>query len=358
MKLSYFMLLVCSLLCADLSAQDQLSKHYVIYGRCVDTNATSAVKADLFAVINERREPIGTCTKEGRFECSLPASATHLIYEAEGYKSLKIPVHFANAIPSGTRFEIETPDFTLARSTESYAESETLFSFTFQLVDSVEVDLDIRDVRTPGPGLISSVTIFSMRKAQEGFIPSHIPRFFSKKPGGGMRPGQYVLALSTKDKELLSETTFTIRKGYNFVYAPIKKPNNALNQGVHRFPTTTTGQTTLYFDQSKYELRPANRRILDSLIDVLKKQPNGQMTITGYTDNVGRRDLNTTLSEYRAKTIRHYFNQRGISDQQLIIDWKGPDENALPNDPEELKAKSRRVVIQLMATEPMSLTAN
>ncbi|MVM41093.1 OmpA family protein [Spirosoma sp. HMF3257] len=103
----------------------------------------------------------------------------------------------------------------------------------------------------------------------------------------------------------------------------------------------------LYFDQSSPNLRPGDKATLDSLAEKLVKQPTLLATVTGYTDNVGKRELNLVLAEYRAKTVANYLRQRGVLADQIVAKWEGPDKKASAEDPEAVKTISRRVVVLL-----------
>lgn len=105
--------------------------------------------------------------------------------------------------------------------------------------------------------------------------------------------------------------------------------------------------TILYFDQSNHQLRPNVKTMLDSIAQQLVAKPNLMATITGYTDNVGKRELNVVLAERRAKAVEHYLKQHGASANQIAASWEGPDTKASADDPKAVKTISRRVVVQL-----------
>lgn len=62
--------------------------------------------------------------------------------------------------------------------------------------------------------------------------------------------------------------------------------------------------------------------------------------LTGHTDNVGKRELNLTLSEYRTRVAASYLQQKGIQWSRLSPTWKGPDSSMAPNDSEETRLKT------------------
>ncbi|AUD04353.1 OmpA family protein [Spirosoma pollinicola] len=106
--------------------------------------------------------------------------------------------------------------------------------------------------------------------------------------------------------------------------------------------------TILYFDQSSPMLRPRVKTTLDSLARLLINQPTLSATLTGYTDDVGKRELNLILAEKRTKAVAMYLTQRGVPADQIIARWEGPDKDALADDPKAVKTIGRRVAVQLL----------
>ncbi|GAB2561545.1 hypothetical protein GCM10027085_61000 [Spirosoma aerophilum] len=106
--------------------------------------------------------------------------------------------------------------------------------------------------------------------------------------------------------------------------------------------------TILYFDQSSPVLRPRVKTTLDSLAGLLKNQPALTATITGYTDDIGKRDLNLALAKNRAKVVESYLKQQGVQAGQLIASWEGPDPKASGSDAKVTQTIGRRVVVQLL----------
>jgi outer membrane protein OmpA-like peptidoglycan-associated protein len=103
----------------------------------------------------------------------------------------------------------------------------------------------------------------------------------------------------------------------------------------------------LYFDQSSFQLRPGVKASLDSIARVLVSDPTRMAAVTGYTDSIGKRELNRVLAENRAKTIARYLHRRGVPAARILTSWEGPDSTVVASDPEAAKTISRRAVIQL-----------
>jgi len=102
---------------------------------------------------------------------------------------------------------------------------------------------------------------------------------------------------------------------------------------------------TLYFEQSRYELNAQTKASLDSIAQRLLTLPGITAQLIGYTEDIGERKLNMTLSEYRAKTVANYLKQKGIPDNQITIDWKGPESAENPDYTKRDKGNNQRVTV-------------
>lgn len=99
----------------------------------------------------------------------------------------------------------------------------------------------------------------------------------------------------------------------------------------------------IYFDQSKYDLRPESRDQLEKLYRTLRANPKLKIEIAGHTDNVGDARLNQYLSENRAKVIYAYLLRKDIPSARLRRRGYGSTKPVGPNDTEDNKSMNRRV---------------
>lgn len=99
----------------------------------------------------------------------------------------------------------------------------------------------------------------------------------------------------------------------------------------------------IYFDQSKYDLRPESRDQLEKLYRTLRANPKLKIEIAGHTDNVGDARLNRYLSENRAKVIYTYLLRKDIASARLRHRGYGSQKPVVPNDTEDQKSLNRRV---------------
>jgi outer membrane protein OmpA-like peptidoglycan-associated protein len=105
-----------------------------------------------------------------------------------------------------------------------------------------------------------------------------------------------------------------------------------------------TLQGEVLFKTGKFDLKPAAMAKLDQIADALKgkEQP---IVVYGYTDNVGTPDNNMVLSRNRAQVVRDYLVTKGVPQDLVTAQGKGPDDPLADNGSIEGRAQNRRVEI-------------
>jgi outer membrane protein OmpA-like peptidoglycan-associated protein len=109
------------------------------------------------------------------------------------------------------------------------------------------------------------------------------------------------------------------------------------------------------FDSST--LQPEAKTNISKLAVILKKYPDTNILIAGYTDSDGSEKYNQTLSEQRAKAVSDYSMYQGISSSRLSALGLGETEPVSSNDTEYGKALNRRVEIAIFANEELKAAA-
>ena len=97
------------------------------------------------------------------------------------------------------------------------------------------------------------------------------------------------------------------------------------------------------FDTGKYSLKPGAREKLAKVAGILLAYPGLNIEVGGYTDNVGGDEMNQTLSENRARSVRDYLVQQGVPANSVSARGFG---NTLPvttNDNATGRQQNRRV---------------
>jgi outer membrane protein OmpA-like peptidoglycan-associated protein len=97
------------------------------------------------------------------------------------------------------------------------------------------------------------------------------------------------------------------------------------------------------FDTGKYALKSGAREKLAKVAGILLAYPGLNIEVGGYTDNVGGDQMNQTLSENRASSVRDYLVQQGVANNSVSAKGFG---NTLPvatNNDSAGRQQNRRV---------------
>jgi outer membrane protein OmpA-like peptidoglycan-associated protein len=105
----------------------------------------------------------------------------------------------------------------------------------------------------------------------------------------------------------------------------------------------------IFFDFSKYVLKPESQVELDKVVQLLNENPALKIQISGYTDNIGSATDNQKLSQNRAKSVIAYLVQKGIQAKRLTFKGFGAKEPIAPNTNEEGRALNRRTEMKVVS---------
>lgn len=97
------------------------------------------------------------------------------------------------------------------------------------------------------------------------------------------------------------------------------------------------------FDTGQFTLKAGAREKLAKVAGILLAYPGLNIEVGGYTDNVGGDEMNQTLSENRAGSVRDYLVQQGVATNAVSAKGFG---NTLPvatNDDSAGRQRNRRV---------------
>jgi len=98
----------------------------------------------------------------------------------------------------------------------------------------------------------------------------------------------------------------------------------------------------IYFDLNKSVLRPESTRNLDKKADIMKKNPQMRLLISGNTCDLGNDNLNYDLGLKRAEAARNYLIRKGIGAERLEITTLSRFEPEMPNNNELNRTHNRR----------------
>jgi outer membrane protein OmpA-like peptidoglycan-associated protein len=97
------------------------------------------------------------------------------------------------------------------------------------------------------------------------------------------------------------------------------------------------------FDTGKYSLKPGAREKLAKVAGILLAYPGLNIEVGGYTDNVGADQMNQTLSENRASSVRDYLVQQGVATGSVTARGFGNTLAVASNDNAAGRQQNRRV---------------
>ncbi len=122
-----------------------------------------------------------------------------------------------------------------------------------------------------------------------------------------------------------------------------------VNEGIK----ITFNETMVNFGFDSAVLTSTTKGNLDKLAEVLKNNPDTNISIYGHTDSKGSDAYNLTLSEKRANAVVDYLTSLGISRNRMTAKGLGESEPIATNETEEGRAKNRRVEFAITANEKM-----
>jgi outer membrane protein OmpA-like peptidoglycan-associated protein len=171
-------------------------------------------------------------------------------------------------------------------------------------------------------------TIFAgMTDKETGFVEEQIDN------------GMYGLSITRPGYIDYADTLFRVISDTIYVdLQPIKK-------------NTVVILRNLLFDTDKTTIRNVSTSSLDEMYQLLSKNPNMRIRITGHTDNVGSERYNKKLSEGRAKAVRDEMVKRGIDPERMEWNGRGSKEPIESNKTPEGRAENRRVEFKILSNE-------
>ena len=125
------------------------------------------------------------------------------------------------------------------------------------------------------------------------------------------------------------------------------RPGTAANQGCPEVSKEVIEKVAfaaknVFFSSGSYKLLAKSNTSLNSVADLMKADPSLLLDVDGHTDSQGSDELNQTLSENRAKSVRDYLIAQGIDGSRLISTGYGETKPVEENNTAAGRAKNRR----------------
>jgi outer membrane protein OmpA-like peptidoglycan-associated protein len=134
-------------------------------------------------------------------------------------------------------------------------------------------------------------------------------------------------------------------EGYLF-HSDIIYETNTGQETLIRLKKATAGSNlvlnNVFFATNSFYLEEKSKSELNRIFKFLSDNPNIKVQFEGHTDSQGSRELNTKLSDNRAKAVRNYLIEKGIEPSRMKAVGYGPDRPVADNYSEEGRAQNRR----------------
>jgi outer membrane protein OmpA-like peptidoglycan-associated protein len=106
-----------------------------------------------------------------------------------------------------------------------------------------------------------------------------------------------------------------------------------------------TLRNDLLFDSGGATLKPGAQRVVDNLAQLMRRQPDRDIAIEGFTDSAGSIESNRKLSAGRAAAVKSALVARGIEPGRIDSRGYGPAFPVASNDTSTGRQLNRRVEI-------------
>lgn len=105
------------------------------------------------------------------------------------------------------------------------------------------------------------------------------------------------------------------------------------------------------FETSRYDIRSQFYSVLNSVAKVLAEFDKTAIVVSGHTDSTGSMELNQTLSEQRASSVKQYLANRSVASGRVHSVGYGPRYPISSNSTTAGRQQNRRVELKLEPLE-------
>ncbi len=166
------------------------------------------------------------------------------------------------------------------------------------------------------------------------------------------KDGKYFIVLSKGKKYDVAVQ----KKGYTFYSEKFDLRNldkfNAVLKDIELSPIKEGARLilrSLYFEYNSNSLLKESGLEMKRLLDMMKKNSEMKIEISGHTDNIGSDKFNKKLSEDRALAVKNYLVKNGIKPSRMLAAGYGFENPIVEKGSKEELAKNRRVEIKILS---------
>ena len=88
--------------------QDNVN-YIILKGACFDYNKGPNIHADVYSIIDGKKQHLGTSNQAGMYTVKVPLSSNFLVFESAGFHPIKLPVRFIGQATSEVEFLFDLP---------------------------------------------------------------------------------------------------------------------------------------------------------------------------------------------------------------------------------------------------------
>ena len=164
--------------------------------------------------------------------------------------------------------------------------------------------------------------------------------------------GKFSIHLPTGAKYEIFILGFNDSTSYNVLDIPVLKDNQFMKKPINIDIQFEAPKSFVLdnctFETGKATLKEEAYRVLDELVEYLKRKDDEKIEIGGHTDNVGKADANMILSTNRANTVMAYLLTKGISPDRVTSKGYGMTMPIEDNTSAEGRAMNRRTEVKIL----------
>ncbi|MCW3102550.1 MAG: OmpA family protein [Bacteroidetes bacterium] len=104
---------------------------------------------------------------------------------------------------------------------------------------------------------------------------------------------------------------------------------------------------TVYFESGKSELKPADKKWIDSVCIFLSAAESYSVKLSAYCDGDGSPESNDLLAQARAKAVKDVFTANKLNEKFIASNSFGENDPVADNATEQGKARNRRAMVAI-----------
>lgn len=207
-------------------------------------------------------------------------------------------------------------------------------------------------VETPAPTAVAINGVTRDAKTKEPVVATVTYRLISGAEAAGDSPadsvqsddptGKYRIPIDRRGVYAVTASA----KGYFSQSDTLATNRVDVTRDFNLVPIVAGAKITLrniYFNVSKYDLKPESFPELDRLVTVMQDNPTMQIRLEGHTDTVGDFDANVELSRNRVNEVKRYLVSKNISAGRIETVGYGPSRPINANKSLKERPENRRV---------------